>query len=106
MFFDSLEGSNNTNTLFSFDKYAAVKMFDQVGFITLYHVYMSNATIDNNVWYHLGAVMTGDGHILNNKIYINGENAGRFLTDELIEQMLGGDIDENAVTQDYINVGG
>jgi len=97
MFFDSLGDSISLNMFFNFYRYAAIEMSDQIGFITLHNNYMSNATINNNVWYHLGAVMGSNENVINNKIYLNGENKPVSVPNST---------DENAVFQDYIKIGG
>jgi len=62
------------------------------------NLYSTGFTTSTNTWYHLGAVMTGTGNMVGNKMYINGKNYPLSWTT--------GSGNGNAVFQNYITLGG
>jgi len=97
---------NNTNTntsrmFFAFDVYnfefSSYK--NTFAYDSDTATYITNTVMTENTWYHAGAVMTGTGNMVGNKIYINGEN--KPLSWAPNESGNG-----KAIFQNYINLGG
>jgi len=101
MFFNHT-GANNGEMLLGFYEYDACFWPDSDGGAGynsgVSYPYSTGVTPTDNTWYHLGAVMTGTGNMVGNKMYLNGINY------PLTWVRGGGNGD--AVFQNYIVLGG
>jgi len=76
MFFDPFDQYCCDDALFGFYKYDVIgrSNSNKIGYNSVDNFYAPDIAINNDNWYHLGAVMTGTGNMVGNKIYINGKN--------------------------------
>jgi len=103
-------GSSNTRTILMFFNHTSTRSEMLLGFYeydvypitemaynSCCNLYSSRFTTSTNTWYHLGAVMTGTGYMVGNKMYINGDNKPLSWTNN--------SGNGNAVFQNYITLG-
>jgi len=98
MFFNQTDNTSNNQMIFGFDEYTTMIYKTEIGYTSNSNNYSPSLTPAENTWYHLGAVITGNGNMVGNKMYINGIN-------EPLSWTLGS-ANGKAIFENYIVLGG